>query len=67
MPLGSIVSASCSHNVSAEEFVRMIGKAAHGAGRDVWLEDLRKASPDHPHLVTLPETDYLKCAFLRVG
>ena len=45
----------------------MIGKAAHGASREVWLEDLKKASPDHPHLVTLPETDYLKCAFLRIG
>ncbi|MEM8711052.1 MAG: class I SAM-dependent rRNA methyltransferase [Planctomycetota bacterium] len=63
-PGGTVVSASCSHNVSAEEFVRLIAKAAHGARRDVWLQDLKKASPDHPHLVTLPESDYLKCAFL---
>ncbi|MFT5733774.1 MAG: 23S rRNA (cytosine1962-C5)-methyltransferase [Planctomycetota bacterium] len=67
VPLGSLVSASCSHNVGAEQFIKMIGKAAHGAHRQVWLEELRKASPDHPHLVTLPETDYLKCAFLRIG
>ncbi len=67
VPGGSLVSASCSHNVKAEDFIRMISKAAHGAGRSVWLENLAKASPDHPHLVTLPETDYLKCAFLRVG
>lgn len=64
---GAIVSASCSYNVAPHEFVRMIGRAAHGAGRQVWVESLEKAAPDHPHLVTLPETDYLKCAFLRVG
>ncbi len=67
VPGGSIVSASCSHNVQADEFIKMIAKASHGAGRQVWLEEMRKASPDHPHLVTLPETDYLKCAFLRIG
>ena len=66
-PGGAVVSASCSYNVSASDFVEFIGKAAHLAERDVWLESLAKASPDHPHLVTLPETDYLKCAFLRVG
>ena len=67
VPGGSLVRAACAHNVKAEDFNKMIGKAAHGAGRPVWLEDMKKASPDHPHLVTLPETDYLKCAFLRIG
>lgn len=66
-PGGAVVSASCSYNVSASDFVDFVSKAAHLAGKDVWLESLAKASPDHPHLVTLPETDYLKCAFLRVG
>ena len=61
------VSASCSYNVSPADFVKFIGRAANLAGRDVWLEELTKAAPDHPHLVTLPESDYLKCAFLRVG
>ena len=64
---GHVVTASCSHNVRPADFVNFIGSAAHLAGRDVWLEELAKASPDHPHLVTLPETDYLKCAFLRVS
>ncbi|MEM6569353.1 MAG: class I SAM-dependent rRNA methyltransferase [Planctomycetota bacterium] len=64
---GAVVSASCSYNVSPRDFLQFIGKAAHLTGRDVWVEELAKASPDHPHLVTLPETDYLKCAFLRVG
>ncbi|MEM6671863.1 MAG: class I SAM-dependent rRNA methyltransferase [Planctomycetota bacterium] len=66
-PGGTLVSASCSHNVSPSDFVGYVAKAANLAQRDVWLEDLAKASPDHPHLVTLPETDYLKCAFLSLG
>ena len=65
-PGASVVSASCSYNVSPATFVEFIGKASHLAGRSVWVEELRKASPDHPHLATLPESDYLKCAFLRV-
>lgn len=66
-PGGSVVTASCSYNVSAQDFVQFIGKSAHLARREVWIEELAKASPDHPHLATLPESDYLKCAFLRVG
>ena len=64
---GSVVTASCSYNVRPPEFVQFLGKAANLARRDVWIEHLAKAAPDHPHLVTLPETDYLKCAFARMG
>ena len=63
---GAVVSASCSYNVRAEAFVKHLASAAHSAGAQVSLEALTGASPDHPHLVTLPETQYLKCAFLRV-
>ncbi len=65
-PGGTLVSASCSYNVKSENFVHYIAKAALAAGREVFLEELRGASPDHPHLLHLPETNYLKCAFLRV-
>ena len=64
---GAVVSASCSYNVSPRDFVEFIGKGASIAGRHVWMEELTSASSDHPHLVTLPETDYLKCAVLRVN
>ncbi|MEZ6013969.1 MAG: class I SAM-dependent rRNA methyltransferase [Planctomycetota bacterium] len=66
-PGGYLVSASCSHNVRPADFMGFIASAARLAGRDVWLDALTKAGVDHPHLVTLPETDYLKCAFLSVG
>jgi len=64
---GHLVSASCSYNVKPELFVGYLRDAAARAGRAVWLEELCGASPDHPQLLTLPETAYLKCAFLRVG
>jgi 23S rRNA (cytosine1962-C5)-methyltransferase len=65
-PGGTLVSASCSHAVRPELFVELLARAAREAGRDVYLEELRGASPDHPALLTLPESSYLKCAFLRV-
>jgi len=64
---GKLVSASCSHNVKPADFLGFVASAARLAGREVWLDDLAQAAPDHPYLVTLPETDYLKCAFLDVG
>ncbi len=64
-PGGLLVSASCSYNVRREEFLGFLALAARDAGRDVYLEDLAGASPDHPVLLGLPESEYLKCAFLR--
>ncbi len=66
-PMGLLVSASCSYNVRAWEFVDFLAQAAVAAKRTAWLEELRGAAGDHPHLLTLPETHYLKCAFVRVG
>lgn len=64
---GLLVSASCSYNVRAADFKAYLARAAYQAGRDAWLEDLHGAGHDHPVLLTLPETNYLKCAFVRVG
>ena len=66
-PGGSLVSSSCSHNVRSEDFLRFLASASRLARRELWLQELAGAAPDHPHLLTLPETHYLKCAFLRVG
>lgn len=66
-PGGCLVSASCSYNVSAETFVDYLARAAHAARRTVFLEELAGAALDHPVLLTLPESHYLKCAFMRVG
>ena len=66
-PEGRLVSASCSYNVRPEEFVRHLAAAATAAGREAWLTELRGAAPDHPVRLQLPESEYLKCAFLRLG
>lgn len=63
---GSLVSASCSYNVRSADFVKFLASASRLAERDVWMEELRPAAPDHPQLLSVPETAYLKCAFLRV-
>ena len=65
-PGGTLVSASCSYNVQPETFVGFLAKAAHLASVDAFLVELAGAAPDHPALLALPESAYLKCAFLRV-
>jgi 23S rRNA (cytosine1962-C5)-methyltransferase len=65
-PGGTLVSASCSYHVRPEGFVRFLASAARLADRRAYLEELRGAAPDHPAWLALPESSYLKCAFLRV-
>jgi 23S rRNA (cytosine1962-C5)-methyltransferase len=62
---GWLVSASCSYNVRAADFLDYLARAAHLAGREARLDELCGAGSDHPHLLNLPETNYLKCAFVR--
>jgi 23S rRNA (cytosine1962-C5)-methyltransferase len=63
---GTLVSCSCSHHVGAEEFLSVVRGAAIDAGRHVQLLETRAAAPDHPAILTLPESSYLKCLILRV-
>ncbi len=65
-PGGMLVSASCSHAMGQAEFVETLREAAADAGRRAYLVALCAAAPDHPALLTLPESSYLKCAFVRV-
>jgi 23S rRNA (cytosine1962-C5)-methyltransferase len=65
-PGGLLVSASCSYNVLPAQFLELLRAAAAECGRRVLLERYAGAAADHPVLLTLPESWYLKCAFLRV-
>lgn len=65
-PGGVLVTCSCSHHVSREMFTATVAEAAADAGRHVRLMETRGAAPDHPEVLTLPETAYLKCLILRV-
>src|SRR5882757_7527019 len=66
-PGGTLVTCSCSHHVPLEEFTQVVSAAASDAGRRVQLLETRGAAPDHPAVLTLPETSYLKCLICRVG
>jgi 23S rRNA (cytosine1962-C5)-methyltransferase len=65
-PGGILVTNSCSHHVSLQEFTEVVTAAAVDAGRRVQLLEIRAAAPDHPEVLTLPETRYLKCLICRV-
>ena len=65
-PGGTLVTCSCSHHVSLREFTDVVSAAAADAGRRVQLLETRAAAPDHPEVLTLPETRYLKCLICRV-
>ena len=65
-PGGVLVTCSCSHHVSLAEFTAVIAAAASDAGRRVRLIETRGAALDHPEVLTLPETAYLKCLIARV-
>jgi 23S rRNA (cytosine1962-C5)-methyltransferase len=66
-PGGTLVTCSCSHHVPLQEFTEVVAAAASDAGRRVQVLETRGAAPDHPAILTLPETSYLKCLICRVG
>jgi len=65
-PGGTLITCSCSHHVSLEDFTAILAAAATDANRRVQLLETRAAAPDHPEVLTLPETRYLKCLICRV-
>jgi len=65
-PGGILISCTCSYNVSEEVFLGIIQSAAIDAGRQLQLLEKRVQSRDHPILLSVSETYYLKCVILRV-
>jgi 23S rRNA (cytosine1962-C5)-methyltransferase len=65
-PGGVLVTCSCSHYVSPADFTAVVAAAAGDAGRRVQLLERRGAALDHPAILTIPETEYLKCLICRV-
>jgi 23S rRNA (cytosine1962-C5)-methyltransferase len=64
---GLLATSSCSYHIDKESFLEMLRSAARDAGREVRLREMRSQAKDHPVLLSMPETEYLKCAFLEVG
>ncbi len=63
---GLLATSSCSHHMSRELFLEMLRHAARKAGRQIRLVELRSQAKDHPILLAMPETEYLKFAILQI-
>ena len=63
---GFLVTSSCSHHISENEFIQIVNQAAVKSGRQIQQIYFNGASSDHPRLPSMPETSYLKFAVFTV-
>ncbi len=63
---GCLVTCSCSFHVTESDFLSVLADASLDAHRQVTIVERRTQARDHPILLTVPETHYLKCLILRV-
>jgi len=65
-PGGTLVTCSCSYHVSQADFLGMLAGAARDAHRTLRLAEIRGQAKDHPILLNVPDTAYLKCVIANV-
>jgi len=63
---GILVTCSCSHHMSEAALLEIVAEASLDAGKTLRVLDRRTQASDHPILLTVPETHYLKCLILQV-
>ncbi|MGN1107292.1 MAG: class I SAM-dependent rRNA methyltransferase [Huintestinicola sp.] len=63
---GYLATASCSHFMTEELFAQMLKDASKAAGVELKLIELRRQAPDHPILMSVDETEYLKFFLLQI-
>lgn len=66
-PGGTLYTASCSYHVGKADFLLMLQEAAADSGRRMILRAVTGQPSDHPEVITIPETGYLKGALLEAG
>lgn len=66
-PGGVLLTASCSFHVRLPQFLGMLAEAAGDSGRRLVLQQILGQGEDHPEVLTIPETSYLKGAVLRAA
>ena len=64
-PGGVLLTASCSFHLDRDAFMQMLEEAAADSGRRLTLTHLLAQGADHPEVITIPETGYLKGAALQ--
>jgi 23S rRNA (cytosine1962-C5)-methyltransferase len=65
-PRGVLVTCSCSFHVSSTDFLETVSAAAHDTHRSARILENRTQAKDHPILLNVPETSYLKCLIVDV-
>ncbi len=63
---GFLLTCSCSHLLSRENFLKVLEESAFDSGKIIKILEFRSQPKDHPYLLCLPESNYLKCALLQV-
>jgi 23S rRNA (cytosine1962-C5)-methyltransferase len=66
-PEGTLITCSCSFHVSQADFQQVVADAAQDAHKSLRIIEVRGAAKDHPVLLNVPETCYLKCMILSVS
>lgn len=66
-PGGMLYTASCSYHLPVADFLTMLREAAAHSGRRIIIRTLTGQPADHPEVLTIPETGYLKGALLEAG
>ncbi len=65
-PGGVLITCTCSYHMSEPMFLEVIGEAARDAHRKLQVVEKRMQASDHPVILSMPETYYLKCVIARV-
>jgi 23S rRNA (cytosine1962-C5)-methyltransferase len=63
---GMLITSTCSYHMSEAAFLNVLASAAADAGRAVRIIEKRMQARDHPVLISMPETYYLKCIITQV-
>jgi 23S rRNA (cytosine1962-C5)-methyltransferase len=64
-PGGCLITCSCSYHVHEDDFEQILAEAARDAGTSAIVVEKRRQARDHPIVLAVPETYYLKCFVLR--
>lgn len=65
-PNGYLVTCSCSHHIPEHLFLQILAEAACDSRRNAIVVERRTQARDHPILLTVPETHYIKCFIVKV-
>jgi 23S rRNA (cytosine1962-C5)-methyltransferase len=60
-----LITSTCSYHIKEDHFLNILASAAADAGTPTVIQEKRTQSRDHPILLTMPETHYLKCLMLQ--